>query len=758
MRFLVVLATLALLLVTPRAGAQNIEITPDGESYVLQFDETNGERLDDFIDLAQKVLLRPIKYQPNEVGETRIFILGPQSVRIADFYQYFQAVLKAYDFLVVDYGPPGSTFLSVQKVQSGGPRGTGGVKPQPIVIDVSEIPNYRNDPATLLSTSVPLKYIDARTANTTFTGVFDSPYEQVRAVENSNSVVFTAFGTSLWGAYQLVKLIDVPPFKAQPVIRKRVLVHASVAEIEQVLNDLLSAARGLKPGQTQAAAQTGGALNNEIEPRIIAENRGNSFLIAGSLEDVDRIENWIDVLDVEVEPRGNIHVYRLKNMRAADLVQTVQQVLDEERAAAQATRTSGSSGSAPASVTSTSGLEIQSSVVADSESNSLVITASDRKYAEIVEILRKLDVRRPQVLVEAAIVETTKTLNETIDIGIAAADVDSGAFVSNFGKTITGVDDAGMPDLTGALNAAVGKGGSFALFSGADLPIPLVLQALQTDVNNRVLSRPSLLTNDNQEAQIITEVETAYETSTVLQSGNESRSFETVTAGITLRISPTISAGNYLRLRVLIEVSDFQDPRSGVEGAPPDITRRQIETPVTIPDGHTVVLGGLVSKTDAETKNAIPWLSDLPVIGWLFKGFSDRSDDRYLYIFITPHIIDTDFALLDEISAARQFDYERLGGNIEDLSAPFGGAGTDADMRHLNSTSWLFEMPTTSFPQSGNNGYAPGGGAPMAPAPVTPTPMPMPTPVPVAPPSTPSFDDVFGTGQNPTGGTAGGGS
>ena len=768
MRFVLAASWLALLLSAPGAQAQNIEVDPTGEYFVLQFDEVNGEKLEDFIDLAQKILQRPIKYSRAELGDTRIQIIGPQKVAIDDFYKYFQAVLKAYDFIVVNYGPQGSDFLSVQKLGGAGPRGgVGGIKPNAVVIDVSEIAFYKDDPGVLLTTSVPLKYVDARTANTTFATMFDQQIEQVRAVENSNSIVFTAFGTTLWGAYQLVQLIDVPPFKPQPVIRKRILAHASVDEIEQVLNDLLSAARGLRPGQVQAAAQGGAAQLNEIEPRIIAEPRSNSFLIAGDLENVDRIEAWIDVLDVEVAPRGNIHIYRLKNMRAADLVEVLQQVLEEERQAAQASNR-GQGGAQAASVTSTSGLEIQASVVADSQSNSLVITASDRKYAEIVEIIRDLDVRRPQVLVEAAIVETGQTLNESLEVGIAFGDFDDGAVISNFGGVPTGFDsETGMVDIPGAAGGAAGAGGSFAIFSGSDLPIPLIIQAIATDSAAKVLSRPSLLTNDNQEAIISTEEETAYETSTILASGNESRSFETVTAGIELRVSPTISAGNYLRLRVRIEVSNFEDSRSGVPGAPPDILRREIETPVTVPDGHTVILGGLVAKASGQSESKVPWLGDLPVIGWMFRSKSSTSQDRYLYVFITPHIIDTDFALLDEISAARRYDYDRLGGDIADLAAGFGQAGIDADMRQIGPTiQYVFDMPTSAFPVGGG-GVAPttsvvptmpppleapppladpGTPQPVQPGPLVPEAVPQP-----APQADPGFDDVFGFGGGGSG-------
>src|SRR5689334_10264417 len=139
MRFAAALALAVLpLLAAPRASAQ--DITDIGDKYVLQFDEQNGEKLDDFIDLAQKLLGRPIRYEPGETANTKIQIIGPQTVEKKRFYQYFQAVLKAYDFLIIEYGPEGANFLSVQKITAGGARGQGSgtIKSQAPVVAIEE--------------------------------------------------------------------------------------------------------------------------------------------------------------------------------------------------------------------------------------------------------------------------------------------------------------------------------------------------------------------------------------------------------------------------------------------------------------------------------------------------------------------------------------------------------------------------------------------------------------------------------------------
>jgi len=711
MRSSIFTALATLVLLTGSLAAQDVQLVPGdpasglGDSYVFQFDEELGESLIDFIDLAKVILQRPIKFVPTEVGDVKIFIVGPLTVEKAKFYQFFQAVLRAYDFIIMDYGPKGSSFLSIQKIGVGGAGGRGGgafIKSKAPIVPMELLQLYKEDPATLITTSIPLKYIDARSAMASFQPYFDTTIEGIRNVENSNSLVITGFGTNVWGAFQLVGLVDVPPFKPEVHIRKRELQNTSVDEIETVLTDLLAAARGLRPGQTATPQQAGGLSQQTIEPRVLLDARSNSLLLTGEEEMVDRIESWIDILDVEVEPRSFTHVYRLENTDAGTMEEILRDVLSEDQSSA------GGAGRGAQPGGGASSLEIPASVVADEISNALVITASERKYAELLEIIRNLDIRRKQVLVEAAIVETQESLSEVFKAGvgvatgdITAGDEKGGGFISNFGTPL-GFDDAGAVDIGASLQSLQGSnGGNFASFSSSAVPIPLFLQWISGHTKTKVLSRPSVLTNNNEEAELSAEEETSFETSTLSQGGQTSNNFEQVTAGIRLNVSPTISAGNYLRLRVRLEISDFRPARSGNTSAPPDINRREIDTPITLPDGHTIILGGLVTHSNSESKSKIPWLGDLPLIGWLFRAEDESQTDLYLYVFITAHIIDGDFALLNEISAARQQDIERLGGDLSELVGSVSISEEDDRIVPLTGLDEVFDMPTPSLPSSG---------------------------------------------------------
>lgn len=733
---------LCLLLTLAAAPARAQDIQVSGDTYVLQFDEVEGEKLADFIHLAKSLLGRPIKYIPQEVADTRIWIVGPQTVPRTKFFEYFQAVLKSYDFIVTEYGPRDGNFLAITKVvPGGGGRGASLFKTQAPVVDYRDLDQYRDNPATLITTSIPLQHLEARNAMSALSSYFDNFIETIRNVENANNLIVTGFGTTVWGVYQLLQLMDVPPYKPQPVIRQRILVHAAVNEITDVLNELVTAAQGLRQGQVQPQQQTLLATQ-EVEPRIIPDGRTRSLLITGSETWVERIESWIDVLDVEVTPEGNTHVYRLKNANARAVQEVLQQVLEAQRQVQQqAAARQGGAGAGGGQA----GVEATASVFADDPSNSLVITANERQYAEVLGIIRELDVRRRQVLIEAAIVETTKTLNEAFAAEIAFADLgDPGddGFLRPFAATAFGLTTTTLTfDEDGNLTSAVREpdfnmaGVQIGLFENDNFGIPLILSAIEAQTATDVLSRPSILTNDNEEAFVRSDVQTSFETSTSTAAGITT-TFDSVTAGIQLRISPTISAGNYLRLSVNIQVSDFSDSRSGIPGAPPDITEREIETQVTLPDAHTMILGGVVSTSDRSVDAQVPWFGDLPYIGWMFGSDSEFGEERYLYVFITPHIIDTGFARLDELSESRRRDYSRLGGDVSGLSADFVFDANNPDLRMLDpAIEQVFELPSVALPDSGERGAV-----------LVPDPNPVPPPLPAAPPpGTPSFDDVFGT-------------
>jgi general secretion pathway protein D len=208
---------------------------------------------------------------------------------------------------------------------------------------------------------------------------------------------------------------------------------------------------------------------------------------------------------------------------------------------------------------------------------------------------------------------------------------------------------------------------------------------------------PSILTNDNEQA-IIKALDEEPTFSLNQGQNTDSTTFSGYEeAGITLTISPSISAGNYLKLQVKIEVSNFDE---SADSSPPPKSTRLVETAVTIPDGHTMVIGGVIIDDKTEVEQKIPLLGDLPLVGWLFRSTNQSNRKVNLYTFITPHIIGDDFANLDDISYQKKKEVEALRGDVLLFDPDF--EMTNADERVIGAgANWIFEIPSYAEPDTG---------------------------------------------------------
>jgi general secretion pathway protein D len=301
------------------------------------------------------------------------------------------------------------------------------------------------------------------------------------------------------------------------------------------------------------------------------------------------------------------------------------------------------------------------------ESNSLVVSASQTKYKQLQALIDELDRRQPQVLIEAALVELTTGDLSKIGTELGFIDIkSSGNFTRPFGFTSFGqstfqdTDGDGLPDtrLPDFTNPAQGLTGG--IIRGSGFAIPLLINALATTDKANILSLPSVLVNNNSPATVKTEenrptLTSNQGTATTSQSVGTPR-----TAGITLEISPTISPNNYLRLNVSLSVSRFVgafDPTSASGGG---ITlSRDIKTQVTMPSGYTMVIGGVIEDQESHSDGGVPFLKDLPLLGFLFRSSSDTNNKTNLYFFVTPTILDEDdFNDLWQVSLQKKMDAE----------------------------------------------------------------------------------------------------
>jgi general secretion pathway protein D len=454
------------------------------------------------------------------------------------------------------------------------------------------------------------------------------------------------------------------------------------------------AVRGRRPSQASAGQRT------QRGPRVIPDVRTNSLVLIATRAEMPTLEDLIAKLDVRTpEGRGQIHVYYLQYANAEELAQVLTAQAGEIVRTLTPTQTTPTGqpttpGGLPPTTTpgglppttSTLGSTLGTtqptrrqgviggttplgvSIVADKPTNSLVITAPPEAYALIKEVIQKLDVRRSQVLVESLIAEVT--LNKTQQLGVEWRAINSPngtqIFASSTGSGQTGLLNQTLGPLSATGTGTTGGSVTNALTSLASqgfligllrtitittdpsnpnsttqiLNIPLLLRAFQGDTDVNVLSTPNLLTTDNEEAEIIIGEQRPFlrQAQDTPSGGIVStvRTFEFKDLGITLRVTPQISQGKTVRLKLAQEVTAFV---SESEVGAVTTTKRSAKTTVIVDDNQTIVIGGLIRDDSNAAKTQVPCLGNIPIFGWAFKQTSTSKLKTNLLIFLTPHII-----------------------------------------------------------------------------------------------------------------------
>ncbi len=446
-------------------------------------------------------------------------------------------------------------------------------------------------------------------------------YGHLAAYPSSNMLIISDRANNVNRLMRIIKRIDQAGDEDIDVIR---LEHASAAEVVRVVNSLAAQPQGGEGGSTV---------------KLVADERTNSVLISGESGARLRLKALVAHLDTPLESGGDTQVRYLRYSDAEKIAGKLKEQLNGLQAAA------GSGASAGGGARN----ENSTTLWADPDTNALVITAPPKIMRSLMSVVDRLDIRRAQVLVEAIIVEVSGDKN--VDLGVnwvvdgSKDNLAAGGFVSPIGGTSIGDIYRAVKDPTSITTLPTGVTFGVGRLSDTGTSFAAILRAIRGDAHTNIISTPSIITLDNQEAQIKVAQEvpfiTGQFTNTGSGSGNGSvNPFQTIQrqeVGTILKITPQITDDNTIVLKIEQEASSL----SATATSAVDLitNKRTISTRVLAEDGEVIVLGGLISDSLTDGEQRVPFLGRVPLLGELFRTRNAKKTKTNLMVFIRPKIL-----------------------------------------------------------------------------------------------------------------------
>lgn len=465
----------------------------------------------------------------------------------------------------------------------------------------------------------------------------------------SNAIIISDIRANINRMEEIIARMDQSAVKETEIIKLKYGVATDVVEMLKTLE--------------KSRAGEGADANDEAT--LVADKRTNSVVVTADELSIERIKGLIDYLDIPLEQSGNVRVMYLEYADAKEVAEVLTRVMQNlSRLDDEAT---GRNRSANAS---------KSTIEADEGTNSLIITADTDEMVALEAVIARLDIRRAQVLVEAIIVEMEIVEGRELGLQWLFAN-DSGLYGSNIstsgaqqGRNATLAqaiipedstsEEIGVRSLAGALSQVPGTTFGWGVVDQG-LTMTTILNALESQGNANILSTPSLLTLDNEEAFITVGQQVPFVTGSYTNTGaangvaNPFQTIQRENVGVTLQVTPQINEGDSVVMDIVQEVSSISQQ---VLSASDVITNeRKIETKVLAKDGDIVVLGGLVKDDVQDSQQGVPLLSDIPVLGRLFRSDVVSVTKSNLLVFIRSTIIRDDADLAG--ATAEKYRYIR---------------------------------------------------------------------------------------------------
>ncbi len=523
-------------------------------------------------------------------------------------YEAFLSVLQVHGYEAVESGN------LIKIVPVGKARGN----VAPLVADARE-----SDSDATITQVVNLDYIPVNTAIQTLMPLSGQGETSILPNQASNSLVIKG------KAQNVERLLDVISNIDKPNNEDFELVPLDYAVASQVASTL----QGLMAGGAGAA----GSVAMSTSGKVSADERTNSVLISGDKQTRERMKSAIAKLDVKRAIEGDTRVIQLRYAKAEDVVSVLNGVAPNlQRYSAGSYDSTGAAVGVAGAGASQGSSSTDIKVLADKSSNSIIISGPPTLQKNMIAVINQLDRRRAQVMVEAVIAEVSTDLSNQLGAALLA-NGSSGAGYSNFG---TGLST--LAGLYGSISASsIPTIPNGLLLGGGNDSFGVIVDALKGDAATNILSTPTLVTLDNEEAEITVGQEvpfiTGQSTSAANDTTNPFTTIERKDVGLTFKITPQINRGNTVNLKIDQETSNVA---SSSTGAADLITnKRKISTNVMVEDGQILVLGGLIEDNYRDSESKVPLLGDIPIIGSVFRNNTTNKTKNNLMVFIHPVIL-----------------------------------------------------------------------------------------------------------------------
>lgn len=568
-----------------------------GKGVVLNFNEVDIATMVKFIsDLTGKNFIL------DERVKGKISVYSPSKLTNEEAYNVFVSVLELKGFTVVQSG-------KVAKIVPSGSAKQSGFKllPEGDNLPVNE---------SYVAQVTKLENISAQEA-LAFLQPMVSKDGHISAFGPGNLILMVDSSINVRKLQEILQTIDTE--RSREELEIIYLKNSSAESAATTVRSWLTGSDGKPAGQP--AASGGGSSGT-----VVADVRLNALLLFGNDAVKKAVRELVAKLDVAPpEASSKVNVYYLENTDATEMAKVLDSVV--KGLTAQVAAQPGAAGTQASPFDSG-----KITVTADKGSNSLVIMASPNDYANLAQVIKKLDRRSKQVFVQVLIAEVS--LDKSREVGLQGG-VIGGGVLNNY-LTVAGLyDPLGALTTIGTTLAAGGTMTPSVTASPAN--VAAVLKALDKNGLVNILSTPNILTSDNKEAEINVGENVPFQGSATQSTIGTTTSVERKDIGINLKIKPQISEGDYIRMDINQEISAVKNDK----GQAIDLvtTKRSTKTSIVVKDKETVVIGGLIQDTEDVNIQKMPFLGDIPGLGWLFKTKNKSRKKTNLMILLTPHIV-----------------------------------------------------------------------------------------------------------------------